>query len=756
MSTRRNFILGTIAAVGGLTIGWGLLPVRQRLMPSSLPAVAPGQLAFNGWVSLGTDGTVTVLMSKSEMGQGIHTGLAMLLADELDADWSQVRTGYTGIDPIYNNLASLVDGLPFHPDDDGSVKRFAGWMTAKAMREFGVMMTGGSSSMKDLWMPMRQAGASARAMLVGAAADLWGVPAADITVAGGQVSHASGRKAGFGELVQAAAKRPVPTEVRLKDVAAFTLIGKPVHRLDGPVKSDGRAGFGIDVVRPGMLYASVLMCPTLGGKVKSFDAGKAAALNGVKKVIEVAGHHGGTGGVAVIADNPWRAMKALEQVQVSWDEGAAASVSSTDIFARLAAALDSGKGYAFTKVGDADGAMAVAAKKLSAEYRAPYLAHAALEPMNCTVQVSDGRATAWVSTQVPDLARRAVAKATGLAPDKVDIQVQYLGGGFGRRLDVDFIGQAAAIAMAADGAPVQTLWSREQDMTHDFYRPATLARFEAGFDAQGRLSAWRNLSAGQAIVPAVLGRIFDLPVGGPDKTTSEGAFDQPYEFATARIAHEATLEPVPVGFWRSVGHSHQAFFTECFMDEVAGAAGQDPMAFRAGLLQRHPRHLKVLQRAAELGAWGSPLPIDREGGRRGRGIALHESFGSIVAQVAEVTVSRDRQIRVDRVVCVIDCGYPVNPNLIRQQAESSVVFGLSAALYGEITIDKGQVKQSNFHDYKVLRMSDAPVVETEIIASTAGPEGVGEPMVPPVAAAVANAVFVATGQRLRSLPLKLA
>ena len=505
-----------------------------------------------------------------------------------------------------------------------------------------------------------------------------------------------------------------------------------------------------------MLYASVLMCPTLGGKVKSFDAGKAAGLQGVKKVIAVAGHHGGTGGVAVIADNPWRAMKALEQVQVSWDEGAAAGVSSADIFARLAATLDSGKGHAFRSVGDADGAMAVAAKKLSAEYRAPYLAHAALEPMNCTVQIRDGRATAWVSTQTPDLARRAVAKATGLDADKVDIQVQYLGGGFGRRLDVDFIGQAAAIAMAADGAPVQTLWSREQDMTHDFYRPATLARFEAGFDAQGRLTVWRNLSAGQAIVPAVLGRIFDLPAVGPDKTTSEGAFDQPYEFAAARIAHEATVEPVPVGFWRSVGHSHQAFFKECFMDEVAGFAGQDPMAFRAGLLQRHPRHLKVLQRAAELGAWGSPLPIDGEGGKRGRGIALHESFGSIVAQVAEVTVSRDKRIRVDRVICVIDCGRAVNPNLIRQQAESSVVFGLSAALYGEITIDKGQVKQTNFHDYPVLRMSDAPVVETEIIASTAWPEGVGEPMVPPVAAAVANAVFVATGQRLRSLPLKLA
>jgi isoquinoline 1-oxidoreductase beta subunit len=756
MSTRRKFILGTIAAVGALTIGWGLMPVRQRLMPSALPTVAPGQLAFNGWVSLGTDGTVTVLMSKSEMGQGIHTGLAMLLADELDADWSKVRTGYTGIDPIYNNIASLVDGLPFHPGDEGSVKRFAGWMTAKAMREFGVMMTGGSSSMKDLWMPMRQAGASARAMLVGAAADLWGVPAGEITVASGQLSHASGRKAGFGELVQAAAKRPIPTDVKLKDASAFTLIGKPLHRLDGPVKSDGRAGFGIDVVRPGMLYASVLMCPTLGGKVKSFDAGKATGLKGVKKVLEVAGRHGGTGGVAVIADHAWRAMKALEQVQVTWDHGAAAGVSSADVFARLAAALDSGKGHAFTTVGDADGAMAVAVRKLSAEYRAPYLAHAALEPMNCTVQVSDGRATAWVSTQVPDLARRAVAKATGLTSDKVDIQVQYLGGGFGRRLDVDCIGQAAQIAMAADGAPVQTLWSREQDMTHDFYRPATMARFEAGLDAQGRLLAWRNLSAGQAIVPAVLDRLFDLPAGGPDKTTSEGAFDQPYEFAAARIAHVATVEPVPVGFWRSVGHSHQAFFKECFMDEVAGFAGQDPMAFRAGLLQRHPRHLKVLQRAAELGGWGSPLPIDSEGGKRGRGIALHESFGSIVAQVAEVTVSRDKQIRVDRVVCVIDCGYPVNPNLIRQQAESSVVFALSAALHGEITIDKGQVKQSNFHDYTVLRMSDAPVVETEIIASTAGPEGVGEPMVPPVAAAVANAVFVATGQRLRSLPLKLA
>jgi isoquinoline 1-oxidoreductase subunit beta len=755
MSTRR-FVLGTLGAVGALVVGWSFMPPRQRLHTREPLPLRTGQSALNGWVKVGADNTVAVVMSKSEMGQGIHTGLAMLLADELDADWAQLRVEPATIDDIYNNISTTVDGLPFHPDDEGSIKRLAGWFTAKTMREIGVMVTGGSSSIKDLWLPMRQAGASARAMLVGAAAEQWKVPAAECRVEAGRVLHASGKSATFGELAAAAAQQPVPANVALKDPAAFKFIGQPMKRTDTAAKLDGSARFGIDVLQPGMLYASVAMCPTLGGTVAKFDADAASKLPGVKKVLAVDGLNGGTAGVAVIADTPFHAIKALKAVKVDWNAGANATLSSAELINGLAKTLDSAEGFGYYKVGDVEAALKTAAKTLSAEYRAPYLAHAALEPMNCTVLFKDGAATVWASTQVPGIARNAVAKVLGIDAKKVDVQVQYLGGGFGRRLDVDFIAQAAAIAKAAEGLPVQTLWSREEDMQHDYYRPACVSRFKAGFDAQGQLTAWHNVSAGQAIVPMVLKRSFGLPGAGPDKTTSEGAYDQPYEFANARVGHEIVELPVPVGFWRAVGHSHQAFFKESFIDEVALAAGKDPVAFRAALLGKHPRHLKVLQRAAELAGWGQPLPPHADGAKVARGIALHHSFGTVVAQVAEVSLGADKNIRVQRVVCVVDCGTPVNPNLIRQQMESAIVFGLSAALYGEITLDKGQVQQSNFHDQPVLRLPQCPRIETEIMPSSAPPEGIGEPGTPPIAPAVANALFALTGQRLRSLPLKLA
>ena len=755
MTTRRRFILSTVAAAGGLTIGWAFLPPRQRLTTTRPLAVRPDEVALNGWVKIGADDGVAIVMTKSEMGQGIHTGLAMLLADELDADWTRVQTSAAPVDRIYNNLAAVADSLPFRPDDDGAVARLARWLTIKSMREFGEMVTGGSSSIKDLWLPMRHAGASARAMLVAAAAERWGVPAAEIAVESGLVAHASGRRARFGELAAAAAARPVPRNVPLKKPYQFKLVGRSLPRIDSGAKVVGAARYGIDVVAPGLLYASVRMCPTLGGRVSSFDGAVAAKLPGVKRVLAVEGYHGGSGGVAVIADSHYRAVAALEQVTVQWHDGAAADVSSTQVMQKLAAALDGHTGFGFYSHGDVDGALAAAVKTVAAEYRAPYLAHAALEPVNCTVQVGKDRATVWASTQVPGVARYAVAQATGVPAGAVDVQVQYLGGGFGRLLDVDYVGQAAAIAIAADGAPVKTIWSRAEDLRHDFYRPACVARFKAGLDALGRLTAWRDTSAGQAITPAFLHRLFGLPGGLPDRTTVDGAFDQPYEFPTVRVGHVAVELPVPIGSWRSVGHSHQAFFTESFLDEVAFAAGVDPVAFRAALLSKHPRQLAVLRRAAELAGWSRPLAPGAEGTVRGRGIALHQSFGSVVAQVAEVSVGADRQIRVDRVVCVIDCGLAVNPNLVRQQMEGSVVFGLSAALYGEIVIEKGQVQQGNYHDYRVLRMEECPVVETDVIASTAPPEGVGEPGVPPIAPAVANALFAATGQRLRSLPLRL-
>jgi isoquinoline 1-oxidoreductase beta subunit len=756
MVSRRTWLLGSATAAGALVVGWCVTPPRQRLLTAQPRPDRAGQRALNGWVSVGADNTVRVVMAKSEMGQGVHTGLAMLLAEELDADWSQVRVEASPIDKIYNNLATVVDGLPFHPDEDGAVKRLAGWLTAKAMREFGVMMTGGSSSLKDLWLPMREAGASARAMLVGAAAQQWAVPAAECSVLAGRVTHSSGRSAGFGELATLAAAQPRPGRPVLKTPAQFKLIGQPRPRLETAAKLDGSARFGIDVQPAGLLHASLLMCPTLGGTLLRFDASKAETLAGVKKVFAVASYNGSPAGVAVIADSTYRAKQALAHISVEWDHGPNAAMDSDQLMSQLAQTLDREDGFAYFKRGDVGAALASASRTLSAEYRAPYLAHAAMEPLNCTVQIKDGSATVWVSTQVPGLARDAVAAVLKLEKDKVDVQVQFLGGGFGRRLDVDFIAQAAAVAREAGGAPVQTLWTREQDIQHDFYRPACVSRFTAGLGASGELLAWKNTSAGQAIVPQVLQRLFGLPGAGPDKTSSEGAFDQPYEWPAARIGHEIVDLGVPVGFWRSVGHSHQAFFKESFLDEVAAAAGQDPVAYRAALLKRHPRHLRVLQAAAAMAGWSKPTAPPADGQARARGIALHQSFGSIVAQVAEVSVGPDKRIRVHQVWCAIDCGQPINPNLIAQQMESAIVFGLSAALFGDITIRKGQVQQSNFHDYLVLRLGDCPVVHTEIIPSDAPPEGVGEPGTPPIAPAVANALFALTGQRLRTLPLRLA
>ena len=758
MKRRTLLVLGTTAAAGGLVIGWSVIPPRQRLQPATPVPVRPGQSALNGWVKIGTDDTVTILMAKSEMGQGVHTGLAALLAEELDADWKQLRIEHAHIDPIYNNLATAVDGLPFHPDDDGALKRGLHWMTGKTMREIGVMVTGGSSSIKDLWLPMREAGAAARAMLIAAAAAKWQKPAAECIAQEGRVKHASGLSASFGELAVDAAGQPLPATLKLKSPGEFKLIGQPLKRLEAAAKANGTATFGLDVLPPGLLYASVMMCPTLGGRAVSFDASALQDDPAVKKTIGVVGYNGGTSGVAVIATTPYAAMRALTRLKIVWDHGPNAGLASDEMMKRLTQVLDSTDGHAYHSKGDVDAALAKAARTISAEYRAPFLAHAAMEPMNCTVQFKDGKATVWAPTQVPGLARKAAAAALGIAADQVDLQVTLLGGGFGRRLDVDFIGQAAAIAREADGAPVQTFWSREQDTTHDFYRPACVARFKAGLDASGQLVAWHNVSAGPAIVPKILKRAFGLPEIALDKTTSEGAFDQPYEWPHARIAHEIVDLAVPVGFWRSVGHSHQAFFKESFVDEVAAATKRDPVEFRAALLAKHPRHLRVLQRAAELSKWGEPLAPLADGTKLARGIALHQSFGSIVAQVAEVSVKRsgqEQQLRVHRVVCVIDCGRAINPNLIRQQLESAIVFGLSAALYGEITIAKGQVQQSNFHDQPVLRIDACPVIETDIIASEAPPEGVGEPGTPAIAPAVANALFALTGQRLRSLPLKL-
>jgi len=758
---RRHFVLGTAAAAGALVVGWGFMPPRQRLTGSQPLPTATGQAALNGWLKVGADGSVVVQVPKSEMGQGVHTALAMVLADELDADWATVRVEHPPLDAIYNNQATVVDGLPFHPDSSSLVKQLAGWMTAKSMREFGLQMTGGSSSLKDLWLPMREAGASARALLVAAAAAQWGVKAEECRVQAGVVSHASSKQAGFGALAAAAAQQPLPKSVVLKTPAQFTFIGKPMPRIEAAAKGEGRTGFGLDVLLPGMLYATVKMCPTLGGTVASFDGAAALKRPGVKQVLAVAGHHGGTAGVAVVADSPWHALQALPDVAVTWNEAVpAAGFDSASAMDRMADVLDREDGLAYFKEGVVDDAFHAAARTVKAEYRAPWLAHTPMEPINCTVQFSEGKASVWAPTQVPGLARRAAALVLGLPSEAVDIHVQFLGGGFGRRLDVDFVGQAAEIAkllaQQAPGVPVQTFWSRAEDTQHDFYRPACVARWEAAVDAEGQLTGVRALSAGQAIVPQVLERLFGVPGGPLDKTTLEGAYDQPYEWPAARIAHTIVESPVPVGFWRSVGHSHQAFFKESFVDECAAALKQDAVAFRLGLLKNHPRHAAVLKLAADKAGWGQPLEPAADGARKARGVALHQSFGSIVAQVVEVSVAADKTIRVHRVVAAVDCGTPVNPNHIAQQMESGVVFGLSAALYGQIDIQKGHVVQSNFHDYAALRMDACPVIETHIVPSAEHPEGMGEPGTPPVAPAVTSALFALTGQRLRALPLKLA
>ena len=757
---RRHFVLGTLGAVGALGIGWSLLPPRQRLATREPLPTSAGEAALTGWLKLGSDGSVQIVMPRSEMGQGVHTGLAMLLADELDADWSRVRVVPAPIDPIFFNQAVVADGLPFHPDSDGAIKRTAARLTAKAMREIGLMVTGGSSTIKDLWLPMREAGASARAMLLAAAAQRFGLPVRELVAADGVVSHkASGKHVSYGELAEAASRLPLPGDVALKTPSQWKLIGKPLPRIEAAAKALGTAGFGIDALPPGLLYASVAMCPTLGGAVKQADSVAARALPGVRQVVQFGGYSGGTAGVAAIADTPWHAMQALKKTAIVWDEAAspAAGFGSAAFMDQLAKTLDGDDGFAYFKTGDVDAALKGATKTLNAEYRAPFLAHATMEPQTCTAQVKDGQATVWAPTQIPDAARAAVARATGLKLAQVTVHVTLLGGGFGRRLDMDFIAQAAVIAQrGGGGAPVQTIWSREEDLRHDFYRPAAVSRFQAGLDANGQLVAWKNASAGPSPTQASLSRLFGLPKVGPDKTSSEGAFDQPYAFPAARVGHVIVDSPVPVGFWRSVGHSHHAFFKESFIDEAAHAASQDPVAFRAALLAQHPRALTVLQAAAALAGWGKPVAPAPDGAKAARGIALHRSFGSTVAQVAEVSLSAEKAIRVHRVFCVIDCGTAVNPNLIRQQMESGIVFGLSAALYGRIDIENGRVQQSNFHDQPVLRINECPVIQTDIVASTEPPEGVGEPGTPPIAPAVANAIFALTGQRLRALPLKVA
>jgi isoquinoline 1-oxidoreductase beta subunit len=751
---RRSFLVAATVAGGAFLVGCA--PVaRQRLRDGSL-RLREGELALDGWLKVATDGTVTAMMGRSEMGQGVHTALMILVCEELDCAWSQMRTEQAPIDRLYGNVVGLADATPFRPHDEGALARGYRWGLSAMMREVGFNMTGGSSSVRDLWAPMREAAATVRATLVAAVAKAWSVTPTEVTLEDGRFAGPEGRTMTYGDAVKALGPAPEPAPgATPKDPSRYRLIGRPMPRIDAAAKTTGRASFGIDVQRPDMLHAAVRMSPVPGGRVKAFDGARAMAMPGVAGVVAFDPPEGASGGVAVVADRWWRAQRALDAVEASFDDGPLAGASSEAMIARLSRRLDDDTGFALWKEGDADAVIERASRRVQAEYRAPWLAHATMEPMNCTVEYRGDSATVWAPTQVPGFTRHAAAQALGLPDEAVEVVLPYLGGGFGRRLETDFVSQAAQIAKGFRGRAVKVLWSREEDMRHDFYRPACVARYTAALDGAGRIAAWRAISAGQGPTAAYLPRNTFMPTAGLDKTALEGAYDAAYRFAAVRVAHVAVELPVPVGYWRSVGHSHHAFFKESFVDECAHAAGADPLAYRLALLEGRPRQRAVLELAAARAGWGTPLAPAADGATLARGLALHESFGATVAQVAEVSVSASGTIRVHRVTCAIDCGLPVNPDGIAQQLESGVVFGLSAALHGRVDIEQGRPRPGNFHDYPLLRLSECPTIAVHLVPSAAPPEGVGEPGVPPIAPAVANAVFAATGRRLRSLPLTL-
>jgi isoquinoline 1-oxidoreductase beta subunit len=716
---RRRLLL---QAGAGLTLGLYLPAVlAQGSGPGKTvgsAATPDAALAPNAFVRIGADNTVTVIAKHIEMGQGSHTGLATLVAEELDADWAQVRVEGAPADAkLYNNLF---------------------WGPTQG--------TGGSTAIANSYEQMRQAGATARAMLVAAAADTWGVPAGEIRVDKGVVTHRSGRKATFGALAQKASTMPVPAKVQLKDPKTFRLIGRRAPRKDSRAKTNGTAVFTIDMKLPGMLTAVVAHPPLFGAKVKSFDAAQAKAVRGVVDVVQI------PGGVAVLAGNFWSAKQGRDALKVQWDESGANTLGSDEIFAQYRELAKKPGARAHT-AGDFDKAYAGAAKTLESEFQFPYLAHSAMEPMNCVIQMKDGACEVWNGEQFQTVDQANVAGVLGLEPGQVKINMLFAGGSFGRRANPasDYLVEAAHIVKAIGGkAPVKLQWTREDDTRAGFYRPLYFHTIRAALDAAGNVTAWQHRIVGQSIVT---GTPFEgmMVKDGVDATSVEGANNLPYGIANMQVDLHTTKSAVPVLWWRSVGSTHTAYSTETFIDELAHAAGKDPVAFRRAMLAKHPRHLGVLNLAAEKAGWGKPLSAGRA-----RGVAVHESFKSYVAQVVEVTMLKEGGFKVDRVVCAVDCGVAVNPDVIRAQMEGGIGFALSAALHGAITMKGGRVEQSNFHDYRPLRINEMPRVEVHIVPSNEKPTGVGEPGVPPLAPAVANAIAAATGKRLRSLPLKLA
>lgn len=707
---RRDFLKVSIAASGGLLIGFHFSGIRALASPQAAPA---GSFMPNAFVRIGTDERVTVIVNHSEMGQGVYTSLPMLLAEELDADWAKVGYESAPVDPKYNHPA------------------------------FGMQITGGSSSVWSGLEQFRQAGAAARAMLVAAAAQQWKTDVASCRTESGAVYGGSNRKLTYGKLVDAAAKLNPPTSVQLKDPKTFKLIGKPIKRLDTPEKLNGGAVFGIDVKLPGMLTAVIARPPIFGAKLTGFDDARARSMPGVRKIAAV------PAGVAVIADTFWQAKMARDAIRVDWDEGSMRNFNSSEMMQQWRERAKT-PGTSVRKDGDAAGALATAAKKIEAMYEAPYLSHLMMEPLNCAVDLRADSCEVWTGSQFQTVDRANAAKAAGLPNEKVQLHTTFLGGGFGRRANPqsDFVVEAVHVAKAA-GVPVKVIWTREDDMAGGWYRPAFVHAIEGGIDASGNAVSWRSRLVGQSIMTGTPFAAMFMK-GNYDPASVEGVDDLPYAIPNVAVeSHQAEIN-VPVQWLRSVGHSHTAFAVECFVDELAALAGKDPYQFRRPLLAKQPRHLGVLDLAAQKAGWDKPLAKGR-----GRGIAVHFAFGSYSAHVAEVSVS-EGQVRVHRMVCAIDCGEYVNPGIIAAQTEGGAIFGASAALFQELTFENGRLQQTNFNSFPVMRMNECPEIETHIVESKEKSGGIGEPGVPCAAPAIANALFAVTGKRIRRLPIRLA
>ncbi len=688
--TRRDFLATGTAAGATLVIGF-YLPSLDRWAPSASDSNA-ATFKPNVWIEIQPDGTVSIWTGRSEMGQGVKTAMPMIVAEELEADWQRVQV-----------------------------------IQADADRAYGNQRTVGSRSVRSGWEPLRQAGAAAREMLISAAALTWNVPREQCRARSGTVVHLpTGRRIGFGDLTDRAATLPVPQNPPLKRPSEFRIVGTRIPRVDTPAKVTGQAVFGIDVRVPGMLHAAVARCPVFGGRVRRFDPAPALRVPGVMRVVEI------SSGVAVVAENTWAAFQGKRALSVEWDEGPTARWNSSGISRAFADAAKR-SGEIVRHVGDVDAALPRAVRTVQAVYEAPYLAHACMEPMNCTAHVSGGRCEIWAPTQNPQGAQREAARVTGLPTEAITVHVTYLGGGFGRRgRPVDYVTEAVELARKIE-APVQVVWTREDDIQNGLFRPATYNVLKAGLDAGGAPVAWSHRLVGP---------------GGASFMIIRGADELIYAIPHFRLERVIEDPGIPIAPWRGVGPSQNGFIVESFVDELAHAAGRDPYAFRRELVAGRPRLLTVLDLAAQRAGWGSPAPSGRH-----RGIALWRFGDTYLAEVAEVSVSSDGAIRVHRVVSAVDCGIVVNPDTVEAQIQSSIVYGLTAALYGEITIERGRVAQSNFHDYRMLTLAEMPEIDVHLVASGEAPAGVGEAGLPPIAPAVCNAIFAATGKRIRRLPI---